>query len=102
MKNLATLCLLAGCLSAPAFAQQTNPDPSVKTGNGKTAPAKKSDKPAQAACGSMQGGTEASGGESVEAHAKTGKAQAANCGKENGKASAPHAAPTTPNPDVKR
>jgi hypothetical protein len=99
MKAFLTISLLACCLSAPAWAQQTTPDPAVKTGDGKAAQAKKTDK---SACSDMQGGNEASGGESIEAQAKSGKAKTANCGKDNGKASAPHAAPTTPNPDVKR
>jgi hypothetical protein len=99
MRTIIAFCMLAGSLNSPAWAQQTDPDPSVKTGDGKAAQAKKADKPA---CSNMQGGTEASGGESIEAQSKSGKAKTANCGKDNGKASAPHAAPTTPNPDVSK
>ncbi|SDF53621.1 MULTISPECIES: hypothetical protein [unclassified Duganella] len=104
MKNKLAICLLTGCLTTGAWAQQADPDPSVKTGDGKAAQTKQSDKRADKhPCTSMQGGVDASGAETVEAHAKTGKASQANaCGKDNGKASSPHAAPTTPNPDVKR
>lgn len=104
MKNKLAICLLAGCLSAGAWAQQADPDPSVKTGDGKAAQAKQSDKRSDKhACTTMQGGVDASGAETVDAHAKTDKTKQANaCGRENGKASSPNAAPTTPNPDVKR
>lgn len=98
MNRLMALYLMAGCLSAPAWAQQTAPDPAVKTGDGKAAQAKK---PNASACNNMAGGTEASGGENIEAHAKTGKSKTTSCGKDNGKASSPNAAPTTPNPEVK-
>lgn len=100
MRTAIAFCMLAACLSQPAWShqQQTDPDPAVKTGDGKAAKAKKSDKQA---CGNMQGGNEASGGENIESQSKSGKAKTANCGRDNGKASAPHAAPTTPNPDVK-
>ncbi|MYM27415.1 hypothetical protein GTP58_03645 [Duganella sp. CY15W] len=93
--------LLAFCLSSAAYAQQTNPDPAVKTANGKAAHAKST---SQSKCAGMQGGVDASGGESVEMHAKSDKATAANskaCGKDNRKADSPSAAPTTPNPEQK-
>jgi hypothetical protein len=78
------------------YAQQTTPDPSVKTGDGKTAPAQKPDK---SNCSGMQGGVDASGGENLELHSKADKASPNhNCGKSNGKASTPEAAPTTANP----
>lgn len=102
MKRAIALLALTGLLAAPAWAQQADPDPSVKTGDGKAAQAKdkKADKHP---CTSMQGGVDASGAETVEAHAKTDKTRQDHaCGKDNGKASSPHAAPTTPNPDVKR
>lgn len=99
MRTLIAYCMLAASLSAPAWAQQpADPDPSVKTGDGKAAQAKKSDKHP---CTDMHGGNEASGGENIESQTKAGKTKSTNCGKDNGKASAPHAAPTTPNPDVK-
>jgi hypothetical protein len=98
MKRALAFYLMAGCLGAPVWAHQAQPDPAVKTGDGRAAPAKKS---SASACSNMAGGTEASGGENVETQAKTGKAKTAGCGQHNGKASAPHAAPTTPNPDVK-
>lgn len=99
MKPAIAIALLACCLSAPLHAQQTNPDPTVKTGDGKAASAKqKTDK---SSCAGMQGGVDASGGENVEQHAKSSKTSNANsaaCGKHNGKASAPEAAPTTADP----
>ena len=100
MKAFLTIGMLACCLSAPAWAQQTEPDPAVKTGNGKTAPAKKA---AKSPCSNMQGGVDASGGESVEQHSKAGKTggNGAACGKSNGKANSPQAAPTTANPEMK-
>ena len=101
MKTTWVIWALAGALSATAVAQQTNPDPSVKTSERKAAKAKK---PAKQDCTGMQGGVDASGGESVESHAKTSKATAAtsaNCGKHNGKAATPEAAPTTPHPEIK-
>jgi hypothetical protein len=103
MNKKLALYVLAACLGtgAGAYAHQTDPDPSVKTGDGKVAPAKK--KTEKADCTTMQGGVDASGGENVEAQAKTGKTKTDNaCGKHNGKAAEPHAAPTTPHPDVKR
>lgn len=102
MSNKLAIYVLAACLGtgAGAWAHQTQPDPSVKSGGGKAAQAKKADKDP---CSGMQGGVESSGAETVEAHAKTDKTKPATaCGKDNGKASSPHAAPTTPNPDVKR
>ncbi|WP_432379172.1 hypothetical protein [Duganella sp. P38] len=103
MKQAFALLALAGCLSAPAWAQQqTDPDPSVKTGDGKAAQAQ-TRKAEKHPCTNMQGGVDASGAETVEAHAKTDKTKQDHaCGKDNGKASSPHAAPTTSNPDVKR
>jgi hypothetical protein len=102
MNNKLAIYVLVACLGtgAGAWAHQAEPDPSVKTGDGKAAQAKQSEK---SPCSNMQGGVDASGGENVESHAKTdkSKAKATACGKDNGKASAPHAAPTTPNPDVK-
>lgn len=96
------LAIAAACLCAVATAQ-TDPDPAVKTGDGKTAapPARSG----RANCTGMQGGVDASGGESVVLQAKASQASArnsANCGRHNGKASAPHAAPVSPNPDVKK
>jgi hypothetical protein len=89
--------MLAACLSTAAYAQQSNPDPSVKSGNGKTSQAKQ---PAKDDCSGTQGGVDASGGESVEQHSKAAKASANhNCGRHNGKASTPEAAPTTANPN---
>ncbi|WP_373987908.1 hypothetical protein [Duganella sp. BuS-21] len=102
MNKLLAFYVMAACLGsgAGAWAHQPESDPAAKTANGKTSPAKKSSK---AACSSMQGGVDASGAESIDAQAKTGQAKAAaGCGKDNGKASSPNAAPTTANPDVKR
>lgn len=102
MHRKLSIYVLAACLGtgAGAFAHQAQPDPSVKTGDGKAAQAKK---PSKEPCSTMQGGVDASGAETIEAHAKTDKTKPDRaCGKDNGKASAPHAAPTTPNPDVKR
>ncbi|MHA4866686.1 hypothetical protein ACXZ1M_03210 [Duganella sp. PWIR1] len=100
MNKLLAFYVMAACLGsgAGAWAHQAESDPAVKTANGKTSPAKKSSK---AACSSMQGGVDASGAESIDAQAKA-KTTAASCGKANGKASSPNAAPTTANPDVKR
>jgi hypothetical protein len=95
------ILLLTSFLGTTAIAQQTSPDPSVKTSEGKAAKAKK---PAKQDCTGMQGGVDASGGESVEAQAKgskTNAANSANCGKHNGKAATPEAAPTTAHPEVK-
>ncbi|MYM81446.1 hypothetical protein GTP44_05700 [Duganella sp. FT50W] len=102
MNKKLAMYVLAACLGtgAGAYAHQTTPDPAVKTGDGKAEQVKKTDKHP---CTAMQGGVDASGAETVEAHAKTDKAKQNNaCGRDNGKASAPHAAPTTPHPDVKR
>ncbi|NYE59324.1 hypothetical protein FHW58_000476 [Duganella sp. 1224] len=97
MNSKLVACMLACCLGTAAYAQQTSPDPAVKTGDGKTAQAKKT---AASDCNNMQGGVDASGGESVEQHSKSAKASANhNCGKHNGKASTPEAAPTTANPN---
>lgn len=101
MKTIWMTLALACSLSATAIAQQTNPDPSVKTSEGKAAKAKK---PAKQDCTGMQGGVDASGGEAVEVQAKGSKttaANSANCGKHNGKAATPEAAPTTAHPEVK-
>lgn len=101
MKTTWAILMLTGLLGTTAVAQQTNPDPSVKTSEGKAAKAKK---PARQDCTGMQGGVDASGGESVEQHAKSGKttaANSANCGKHNGKAATPEAAPTTAHPETK-
>ncbi len=94
------LAILVTCLSISTGAwAQTQPDPSVKTGDGKAAQAKpaktKSDK---SPCAGMQGGVDASGGESVEQHSKASAGSSAACGKHNGKADQPEAAPTTANP----
>lgn len=105
MNKKIALYVLAACLGtgAGAYAHQADPDPSVKTGNGKVAPTKQDKENDKHPCTSMQGGVDASGAETVEAHAKTDKTKQDHaCGKDNGKASSPHAAPTTPNPDVKR
>lgn len=103
MNSKLIACIVASCLSMAATAQQTMPDPSVKTGDGKMASTKKpakSEKSDKADCSGMQGGVDASGGESVEQHSKASKASANhNCGKSNGKASTPEAAPTTANPN---
>ncbi|MTV41307.1 hypothetical protein [Duganella radicis] len=101
MKTTLGLLMLTGFLGTTAVAQQTTPDPSVKTSAGKAAKAKK---PARHDCTGMQGGVDASGGESVEVQAKTSKttaANSANCGKHNGKAAMPEAAPTTAHPEIK-
>lgn len=93
-------CTLASCLSMAAYAQQTTPDPSVKTGEGKTAQTKKPAKSDKSNCSGMQGGVDASGGENLELHSKADKASVNhNCGKSNGKAATPEAAPTTANPN---
>ncbi|TFW23731.1 hypothetical protein [Duganella callida] len=100
MNSFFAIALMAGYLST-ASAAQTNPDPAVKTGNGKTAQTKKA---AQPDCSGAQGGVDVSGGESVEQHAKADKTKAGNsaaCGKHNGKADSPQAAPTTPHPEIK-
>ena len=100
MKTTWAILMLTGFLGTTAVAQQTNPDPSVKTSEGKAAKAKK---PAGHDCAGMQGGVDASGGESVEMHAKSGKTNAANsakCGRHNGKAATPEAAPTTARPEI--
>ncbi|MRW93153.1 hypothetical protein GJ699_24440 [Duganella sp. FT80W] len=92
------IAILVACLSTGAWAQ-SEPDPAVKSADGKTTPAKQ--KAAKSPCAGMQGGVDASGGESVEQHSKTSKATANNsaaCGKHNGKADKPEAAPTTANP----
>ncbi|MYM66594.1 hypothetical protein GTP45_07040 [Pseudoduganella sp. FT55W] len=102
MKNIWMTLALACSLSATATAQQTTPQSSSKTSESKAAKAKS---PAKNDCSGMQGGVDASGGESVEVQAKASKttaANSANCGKHNGKAATPEAAPTTPHPDVKR
>lgn len=100
MNSKLLTCILASCLSLSAYAQQTTPDPSVKTGDGKTAPAKKPAKSDKSNCSGMQGGVDASGGENLELHSKADKASPNhNCGKSNGKASTPEAAPTTANPN---
>ncbi len=97
MKSKLVACVLAGCLSAVAYAQQTNPDPAVKSSQDKPAKAKK---PAPTDCSGMQGGVDASGGENLELHSKADKASVNhNCGKSNAKASTPEAAPTTANPN---
>ncbi|RZT09627.1 hypothetical protein EV582_1680 [Duganella sp. BK701] len=101
MNSTWAIFMLAGALGTTAFAQQTETDPSVKTSQDKAAKAKK---PGKQNCAGMQGGVDASGGENVEAHAKGNKATAANsanCGKHNGKAATPEAAPTTPHPEIK-
>ncbi|MYM24594.1 hypothetical protein GTP46_18270 [Duganella sp. FT135W] len=98
MKNTWAILLLAGSLGTTAVAQQANPDASVKT------KAAKANKPGKSDCSGMQGGVDASGGESVEVQAKASQATAANsakCGKHNGKAATPEAAPTTPHPEIK-
>jgi|GEM_PF-3956513 len=98
MNSTWAIFMLAGALGSTAYAQQTDPDPSAKTSQDKAKKSGKKD------CAGMQGGVDASGGESVEAHAKSSKATAANsanCGKHNGKASTPEAAPTTPHPEIK-
>lgn len=101
MKITVAILMLTGLLGATAVAQQTTPDPSVKTSEGKAA---KAPKAAKQDCSGMQGGVDASGGESVEQHAKSSKANSANsanCGKHNGKAATPEAAPTTAHPETK-
>lgn len=98
MKTTVAILMLTGLLGATAVAQQTTPAPSVKTSEGKAA------KPAKQDCSGMQGGVDASGGESVEQHAKSSKANSANsakCGKHNRKAATPEAAPTTAHPETK-
>lgn len=102
MKTTWAILMLTGLLGTTAVAQQTQPDPSVKTSEGKAAA--KSKKPSRHDCAGMQGGVDASGGESVEQQAKAGKttsANSANCGKHNGKAATPEAAPTTAHPETK-
>lgn len=94
MNSTWAIFMLVGSLGTTAFAQQTDPDSSAKT----TTKAKKSGKQD---CSGMQGGVDASGGENVAAHAKASKTTAANkCGKHNGKADTPEAAPTTPHPEI--
>jgi hypothetical protein len=100
MNSTWAIFMLAGAIGTTAFAQQTDTDPSAKTSQDKAAKAKKS---GNKDCVGMQGGVDASGGESVEAHAKSSKttaANSANCGKHNGKAATPEAAPTTPHPEL--
>jgi hypothetical protein len=101
MNSTWAIFMLAGAIGTTAFAQQTGNDSSVKTSQDKAANAKK---PGKQNCAGMQGGVDASGGESVEAQAKSSKAttaNSANCGKHNGKAATPEAAPTTPHPEIK-
>jgi len=101
MNSTWAILMLAGALGTTASAQQTNSDPSAQTSQDNSAKAKKSGKKD---CVGMQGGVDASGAESVEAHAKSNKAtgaNSANCGKHNGKADTLEAAPTTPHPELK-
>lgn len=102
MNSTWAIFMLAGAIGTTAFAQQTETDPLVKTSQDKAVKTKKS---SHKDCTGMQGGVDASGGESVEAQAKSSKtsaANSANCGKHNGKAATPEAAPTTPHPEVKK
>lgn len=101
MNSTWAILMLAGAIGTTASAQQTNSDPSAQTSQDKSTKAKK---PGNKDCVGMQGGVDASGAESVEAHAKGNKATAANsanCGKHNGKATPLEAAPTTPHPELK-
>jgi hypothetical protein len=101
MNSFMAITLMAAFLGPSAMAQ-TQPDPATKTGDGKAAQPRKT---SQSNCTGQQGGVDASGGESIEMQTKSDKAgghNSANCGKSNGKASAPHAAPTVANPDVKK
>jgi hypothetical protein len=97
MNSFFAIAVMTGFLSTSAMAQTA--DPSTKTGDGKTTQPRKQ---AQAGCSGMQGGVDASGGESIEQHSKADKTTARNsaaCGKHNGKADTPEAAPTAPHPN---
>lgn len=92
MKAILTVLILAGALSTGAYAQQKQNDPPAK--------AAKAKKTAKSACSGAQGGVDVSGAESVEMQSKAGKRAGANCGKSNGKAATPEAAPTTAHPET--